>query len=367
MLAVASCATAPGYVPVTEPRAPVVGEGFTVLPPPGPNWQFMHRTDKGVMFGKRTWDERSTERHHSRTFLVAVLDIVVRPAAPALANEFPKYVEDRFRSNEGQGRFTLLRAVASPRGEPGTYCANFEIVVEERDNANFPGVVLEMTNSGFECLDASSGFIVRAFYSERRPKGDPPIMDEALRAEVESFLGSVKVTPLRRAAGTGVDASGREPARPDAGAYVLIRVSPSLRDAVREAAGKRTYLRGYAFDPQASEAPRYTILLSFSSRVDRRRQTSNFDGAVILGPAGLLLGAITPWACATTHTLSATVLSGEGVQLAGESLSESENKVGTMLWCPEVTEPDAALATKMADALFGRLEQASPFAGGAPQ
>jgi hypothetical protein len=108
----------------------------------------------------------------------------------------------------------------------------------------------------------------------------------------------------------------------------------------------------------------YTVRLSFNSSVDRKRQVSNQSGAIIGGPVTMLLGAVMPWACATNHYLEVTVLGSDGTLLAHEHLQEKEERVGTMVWCPDVTEPGEGVAKEMADAVFGKLEQAGVFSSG---
>lgn len=150
---------------------------------------------------------------------------------------------------------------------------------------------------------------------------------------------------------------------PGLAASLFIEVQPSLREAVRKAASQRPLLRGSAVGIQPAAPVEYTIRLSFSSLVDRRPQISNQDGAVAGGLMTMITGAVVPWPCPTKHQLSASVLRSDGTQLAQEFLQEEENRVGTMIWCPDVTEPGEALAAKMADALFRKLEQDGVFTG----
>jgi hypothetical protein len=69
--------------------------------------------------------------------------------------------------------------------------------MEEHDNPEMPGVVLEIRTRGFACLDASSDFVLQVFYSEHRPKGTQTMVDEALREQGEAFLRGVVVDPKR--------------------------------------------------------------------------------------------------------------------------------------------------------------------------
>jgi hypothetical protein len=139
-------------------------------------------------------------------------------------------------------------------------------------------------------------------------------------------------------------------------AVVFIEVQPSLREAVRKASSEYPSLIGAAIGTRPATPVEYTILLSFFSRVDGSRQLSNQGGAVAGGLLTMITGAVVPWPCPTTHELSASVLRSDGTQLAHEFMREQENRVGTMVWCPDVTEPSEALAAKMASALFRKLE-----------
>lgn len=358
----ASCATSPPMIPVTDPHTPVAGMGFEVLPPQGSDWYLTHRTDKGVMYGK-TLEKRPS----NRTLMATVHDIAAPSPLPVSRDEFARYVHDRMVRGETQGRFTLIKASASPGGAPGTFCADFANVIEERDNPNFPAIVLETFNKGFECIDRSSGFVVRGMFSERRPKGSPPVIDNVLQAELDAFLASVRMNPLRERVATSAATTGSEIA-PDDGAAALPVVisiskglsqsSPSLTDAVRAAANRRDCLRQATYDGDAARKAEYlTILLRFESTVDRSRQLSNRDGAFIGGLPTILLGAMVPWKCGVAHTLNATVLSADGREVFHDSTSEAETTVGAMTWCPDVTEPGQPLATKMADHLFAKIEQ----------
>ena len=144
-------------------------------------------------------------------------------------------------------------------------------------------------------------------------------------------------------------------------ASILIRVNPSLEQAVREAAIQQPFLRAAGVNAQPARSPAFVIVMNYESRVDRKNQRSNMEGAIATGLTGLLLGSMVPWACATNHTLYAKVLRGDGEEVLAETVSAEENKVGTMLWCPDITEPSSGVATTMARTLFVKLEQTGVF------
>jgi hypothetical protein len=382
----ASCATSPPLTPVTDRHTPIVGLGFEVLPPQGSDWYISLRTDKGVFYGK-TLEKRPS----NRTVAASVHDIAAPSPLPASRDEFARYVHDRMVRGETQGRFTLIKASASPGGAPGTFCADFANVIEERDNPFHPGIVLEMHNEGFECLDESSRFIVRGMFSERRPKGSPPVIDDALRAELKAFLASARTKPLLRgvpAADAGTPASTdavlstAEPsdtaatsvmiskdAAPNDGTALLPVVllvrqgasetsSPTLTDAVRAAAHQRDRLRQATYASDTARTSRsLTIMLRFQSRVDWSSRPP-LTGSI----STVIVGSVIPWKCAASHTLQAVVLGADGSEVFRESASETESRLGAMMWCPDMTEPSPQLATKLADSMFAKIEQAGVLA-----
>jgi hypothetical protein len=138
---------------------------------------------------------------------------------------------------------------------------------------------------------------------------------------------------------------------------VFVHVQPSLREVVRRAAAGYPSLRGAVFADQAPPDADWSITMHFESRVDRSGQVSNQSGAVIGGPATMLLGAITPWPCPVRHTLTIKIERRDGGASSSEAIVEDERRIGTMIWCPDVSEPDGAMAARLANALFDRLER----------
>ena len=138
---------------------------------------------------------------------------------------------------------------------------------------------------------------------------------------------------------------------------VYVQVQPSLREVVRRAAAGYPSLRAAVFADQAPPDADWSIRMLFESRVDRSGQVSNQSGAAIGGPATMLLGAITPWPCPVRHTLTITIERRGGGASSSEVIVEDERRIGTMIWCPDVSEPDGAMAARLATALFDRLER----------
>jgi hypothetical protein len=163
-------------------------------------------------------------------------------------------------------------------------------------------------------------------------------------------------TPAEASRGSGASTVAGAPNQRPAACVVLV-ANPSLSQAVLDAAMELPALRGTPANVVPGALPDCTIVVKFDSSVSQERQRRNLEGAIAGGLPSILLGAMVPWACATTHVLSATVLRADGSEIACEVVTEKQDTVGTMLWCPNVTEPSASLARKMAATAFAKLEQ----------
>jgi len=173
---------------------------FSVGQPRGGGWKLVSGQSMPLVFAKDpAWLSRRPAP--SQTVVVAVALRDAAPVRDVTSAEFPGALEAMLRSTTA-GRFRLVSVAAAHRGEPGDYCADYELALEERDNAAFPGVVLEIRNRGFACLERSSQFLFEAFYSERRPQGAPSVLDDAVRGEAEAFLQDIQVGHRRGTSAT---------------------------------------------------------------------------------------------------------------------------------------------------------------------
>lgn len=189
---VSGCAPETVLRPVTDPTARFTGIGYSLLPPQGKDWYIERHSQHYTSFGKVF--PGKGERYH--TFVATVM--VMKPEAKKVNSsaEFPKAIEQLIAGFATSGRFRLISINVGPYGRAGSYCSRYDMVQEEKDNPRALGVTLEITAYGFWCLDASSEFMIHAFYSERKAQGSPSFLDGALRQEGEGFLNNVVVTPL---------------------------------------------------------------------------------------------------------------------------------------------------------------------------
>ena len=155
-------------------------------------------------------------------------------------------------------------------------------------------------------------------------------------------------TPPAQAAQPATEVIPTAPVSPAPAAehLVLIRIAPAYREAVRGAAEQCTPPVRVTFDGP-SDAAELVVALEFTAAVDRTRQRTNEGGAVAGGPATMVLGAIVPWACPTTYTLTGVVSDRQGNQVGEYTRSETKKRVGTMLFCRDPGTPDAALAGRL--------------------
>jgi hypothetical protein len=99
--------------------------------------------------------------------------------------------------------------------------------------------------------------------------------------------------------------------------------------------------------PEAATC-RQRLELTFGSVVDRSSQARNQTGAAVSGLAGLLVGSITPWPCPTMHSLTGQLSDGSDAEPRTFVASKEQKRVGTMLACAEVEQPNESIATELA-------------------
>lgn len=148
-----------------------------------------------------------------------------------------------------------------------------------------------------------------------------------------------------------------------AAACFKVTARPGLYEAIAAAAAKTVPATAIRFEGQAgAELCERTLDLAFTSEVDRSGQRRNRDGAAIMGLTGVLLGAITPWACPTTHTLTAVVTNRAGEQTNRFEAQKVQKRIGTMLACGDVEEPNDSIVTELVADVLRQMAEAKPAA-----
>jgi hypothetical protein len=338
-LLLASCASS--VEKVTEGTGPLQFQGYSIAPPSGPGWEML-RTADVAMFGKGT-------ASGSHTFAATVVrHRNLDPASVGYADYwsnpevFAAYVKEAGeRANPPGSRNRIIQHDVVADARFG-YCAREYLKSEDSGSPLAPQVLVQ-EDWGYSCLHPEdSRSIVQVVFSER---GLPGESDPAAAEVREAFFAGFEFA--RPAPAAAAPAVGSPPvAAPTVD--VLFVVKESLRDGVRKAAAASTppFSFDFADVPQPGQGTR-TIVLVFNSTVDESSQKSNQGGAVIGGLVTMLFSAVTPWPCPVTHDLDARVLDAAGNQTANYRVTKKEKKIGTMIACREVKEPDEKIAADL--------------------
>jgi hypothetical protein len=191
-----ACATSEPYRPIVDSAVRVIGPGFSVLPPSGSNWVVSKDSSlDAISFGKA-----NPEHFKQGGSVIAVASLV------SAGNQGIASPEGLRSAVEGYVRrhlstYTIVSVSVEPYRDRqrNTDCARIETVSEERGNPRYPGKVLLMTVTGKACRHPLAlDRFVQVTYSERRPVGTPPLIDDALRRECETTLDSLEFLPIDR-------------------------------------------------------------------------------------------------------------------------------------------------------------------------
>lgn len=179
--------------------------------------------------------------------------------------------------------------------------------------------------------------------------GAEPTKSEAAPA-AETASAPVSATP--------VPAAEAAPLVAATATCISVSVEPDLAQAVLRASAAmnppvQAKLRGSA---EAVTCAR-TLDLEFQSSVNDSGQKRNRDGAMMMGPAGLI-GALTPWPCPTTHSLYGSLKDANGASLGSFQASREQKRVGTMLVCGEPAHPSESIAIELVQTVLKQAEAA---------
>ncbi|WP_156820489.1 hypothetical protein [Thioalkalivibrio thiocyanodenitrificans] len=183
-----------GLAPPAERTDPetFTGPGFTGHAPPGAHWK--PDIGRSYLAFTRATPEAIELAARGQTFVIMITLTDAAYARGTTAESFPEAFETETR-RATRGRFRLVDITATPRASAGNRCVDYALRMGERDDPDLPGAELVIETRGVACLEASSTFIVNAFYSERRPNGTPTMVDAKLRGQGEMFLRNLIVHP----------------------------------------------------------------------------------------------------------------------------------------------------------------------------
>ena len=187
---------APPIQPVSDSTTPVVAKGFSVLPPKGDYWFQMGGSDTyRVMFGKTTPDEIKQKKS-----VILTAEILHATKKHDIRTPEGLKAEVDTYSTAKVPRHTLMSYKSSHYHDErlGTDCVRSEVVNEERDNPNYPGIVFLITGSIVTCRHPlSPDTVVVVGYSDRRPVDAASMLNDAVRNEIEWSVKSLEFLPVR--------------------------------------------------------------------------------------------------------------------------------------------------------------------------
>jgi hypothetical protein len=202
-----------------------------------------------------------------------------------------------------------------------------------------------------------------------------PVTASEIAAQSQPATTAAEATPVAAApideshASTSAPEIGASPANAPAGDAGCFEVTarPGVHEAIAAAAAKNAPPTEIRFEGQpGAELCERALDLAFTSVVDRSGQRRNQDGAAMMGLAGVLLGSITPWACPTTHTLTAVVTNRAGEQLNRFEAQRVQKRIGTMLACGDVEEPNDSIVTELVTDVLRQMSEAKPATEASP-
>jgi len=174
--------------PILDPEQPWGFHGFSLRPPAGAGWYSLSKSRTGAAFGRRIESQTHT--------LVAAVHSA-REARPFGAPEtLAAELRARRARNLDPARFRLLEVDERRDDLDGAWCTRYRLDAEERVAEER---LLVLRIRGRSCVHpAAPDLLVDLSISER---GLPGESDERARAQVGSFLDSLRFVPVARSAG----------------------------------------------------------------------------------------------------------------------------------------------------------------------
>lgn len=186
------------FRPVEDPSVRIDGDGFSVLPPPGPGWRRGPDVNSGGSRGI-SFVRQGTPGSTTHTVAASVVRHTgFNPAAVGFADYarkpevFAAYVKSAAEHNNPPGgRMKILEMTVTPDTQLG-YGARQHARFEDR---GYSSQVLVQDDWSLSCLHpGSDGVIVEIVFSER---GRADEQDPSLAQVREQFFSSVQFRPLR--------------------------------------------------------------------------------------------------------------------------------------------------------------------------
>ncbi|UCD54700.1 MAG: hypothetical protein JSV93_04035 [Candidatus Omnitrophota bacterium] len=176
-------AASASFKPIKDQSTRRQYQGYSILPPQGPNWFLMQEGQGGVAFTKKTGSA-------THTFTVAVL-IARIPPSWKTQNEFLDYVKNGKRAGTDPRRFKIIEEDYSLDNKFGQYSVKYHIKVEDHGAVKTDGApFLILDVSGYCCMHPklrNSYYDIQ--YSERSKPGES---DLSLKIIGEEFVNNFR-------------------------------------------------------------------------------------------------------------------------------------------------------------------------------
>lgn len=158
---------------------------YSVRSPAGQNWFELKYDKRDIYFGKKL-----SSPTHSFIALSMAEPVSEKLATPG---DFLDFFGKLMLPSRADRRNAILEHSSRLDESAGRYCVRYWIKSSDRDAVNARGKTLFSETFGVACLHPeNSNLMIDASYTER---GHPAEFDQALRAEGESFLRSLKFLP----------------------------------------------------------------------------------------------------------------------------------------------------------------------------
>jgi YVTN family beta-propeller protein len=226
--------------PSGEQDKRIVLDGFSVVPPRGPDWTVAPSAaaeeNQVIVFGKRLRERPPATAAEARSAAAMALVLDFRDRGPRTAEDLQRWSERA--AAELPPRQRLVASTSEPDSTvPDATCVRYAVTTEERGVTQFPDAVFVSTTRGLRCLHPRwPRYAVDLAQSQRYLSGLAPLpLDDELRG----FMQGLRFTPARPLAASVV-VLGDDPAGIAAGGGgvwvsqmktgVVTRVDPVTND-----------------------------------------------------------------------------------------------------------------------------------------
>lgn len=189
---VAGCAASPPQIPISDPDERLLFNGFSVLPPDGPGWNWVGRPGQEK---SRFFNVTFVKQDGDRTYVSRVILADAGGKDNSDLDDLMGWLKNSTFLREGPRQMGITYDLHRD-DTLGTGCVRYDFDAVDTRPANRPGMVFDLDAHGMYCVHPlDPGVLVQIGYSRRSPQGLPYVggLDEG-----ERFLSSLRFLPVRR-------------------------------------------------------------------------------------------------------------------------------------------------------------------------